>query len=182
MMYLVTIFGIAFALACDAFSVGLAIGTKSPTARGVFRLWFHFGLFQFLMPLLGWCLGSALADTIGAAGQWVASVLLFFIAFKMWCESRECCDATEERDQTRGLSLLILSFATSIDALGVGVGMGIAGESILYPAFIIGVVAAVMTYAGVRLGYKLSTLFGKRVEVLGATVLFIIALKLLPIW
>lgn len=179
--------GVAFALGCDAFAVGLAVGTKNPCRRASFRLWFHFGLFQFLMPIIGWNIGSSIVERIKDYDHWIAFALMFFIASKMLKESLENEEEAEEaegnsaKDPTRGLSLVGLSVATSIDALGVGFGMGIARMTLLKPAIIIGVVAAVMTYTGICMGRSLSSRFGKRVETVGAIILYIIAFKLLAI-
>jgi len=174
------VLGIAFALACDAFSVGLALGTRGLDWQATARLWLSFGFFQFIMPLLGWFVGGTLLDYIGNYGHYVACGLLMFIAINM---ARESFAQEEEsiKDPTRGWGLLSLALATSIDALGVGVSMGIAEETIFVPSVIIGIVAALMTYSGVKLGSKLSAVFGKRTELLGAVVLLVIAIKLLPI-
>ena len=173
--------GIAFALGCDAFAVGLAVGTRNPDLRATFRLWFHFGLFQFFMPVIGWNIGNTIVDVIKDYDHWIAFALMFAIATKMLKESFEEENAEEEnkKDPTRGLSLIGLSIATSIDALGAGFGMGIAKMSLLKPAIIIGLTAAIMTYVGICLGRKLSVRFGKRVETLGALVLYVISFKLL---
>jgi putative Mn2+ efflux pump MntP len=175
--------GVAFALGCDAFAVGLAVGTRNPDLRATFRLWFHFGLFQFLMPVIGWNIGNSIVELIKDYDHWIAFLLMFAIASKMLKESfdEEEADPQNEKDPTRGLSLIGLSIATSIDALGTGFGMGIANMSLLKPAIIIGVTAAIMTYTGICLGRKLSAHFGKRVETLGAIILYIIAFNLLSI-
>ncbi|MDN5279398.1 MAG: manganese efflux pump family protein [Clostridiales bacterium] len=176
--------GIAFALGCDAFAVGLAVGTRNPCKRASFRLWFHFGLFQFLMPIIGWNVGNSIVEKIKDYDHWIAFGLMFLIASKMLKESLETEENPDEdktKDPTRGLSLIGLSIATSIDALGVGFGMGIAQMTLIKPAVIIGVTAAIMTYTGICLGKNLSTRFGKRVETVGAIILYIIAFKLLSI-
>ncbi len=177
-------FSIAFALGCDALAVGMAIGTKDPCRRACFRLWFHFGLFQFLMPIIGWNLGKSIVEYIKDYDHWIAFGLMFFIASKMMKESlenEEKSDEKEKSDPTRGWSLVGLSIATSVDALGVGFGMGIARMELIKPAIIIGITAGIMTYTGIILGKKLSARFGKRIETLGAIVLYIIAFKLLSI-
>lgn len=179
---LIPTLGIAFALGCDAFSVGLALGTRSLTRRASFRLWFHFGLFQFLMPLIGWYIGSYYLQRVNAYDHWIAFGVLALIAIKMLYESLQPPeqDALESAfDPTRGVSLITLSIATSIDALGVGLGMGITGSAVIAPAVIIGLVAGVMTYVGIRLGRQLSLRFGKRMESIGAVVLLVIAVRLL---
>lgn len=175
--------GVAFALGCDAFAVGLAIGTRNPCRRACFRLWFHFGLFQFLMPIIGWAVGNSVYEYVKNIDHWIAFGLMFLIASKMLKESLSSPEeqAENQADPTRGLSLMGLSIATSIDALGVGFGMGIARMTLLKPAIIIGITAGLMTYTGIILGRRLSSTFGKRVETFGAIILYIIAFKLLSI-
>lgn len=179
------ILGIAIALGCDTFAVGLAVGTALPGGRARFRLSFHFGLFQFLMPLLGWGAGQTLIQYIGAFDHWVAFGLLSLVAIKMFFESLREPEALDldslpaRSDPTSGYSLIALSIATSMDALGFGFSMGVSGHSPWDPAILMGAVASLMTYAGIRLGSQLSMKFGKRAETLGAIVLFAIAVQLL---
>ena len=175
------ILGIAVALGCDAFAVGLAIGTTDPDRRQSFRLYFHFGLFQLLMTLAGWELGRRVLVYIEAYDHWIGFSLLSYIAFRMLRESMNTNEGEERQrsDPTRGWSLVSLSVATSMDALGVGFGMSITGGTKIWPAVIIGIVAALMTYTGIKLGKRLSTAFGKRIETIGALILFAIAIRLL---
>jgi len=102
--------GIALGLAMDAFSVavasGIALGTVS--SRQAFRLSFHFGLFQFGMPLLGWLMGSVLVGQIGAVGGWLAFALLSLVGGKMLWESLRTDGESVRDDPTRGLSLVML--------------------------------------------------------------------------
>ncbi len=175
--------GVAFALGCDAFAVGLAVGTRNPCRRACFRLWFHFGLFQFLMPIIGWYVGSSVYEHIKDFDHWLAFCLMFIIATRMMHESLQKEKEEEESraDPTRGWSLVALSIATSIDALGVGFSMGIARMELFKPAVIIGITAALMTFVGLRLGRSLTHTFGKKVETAGAVILYLIAFKLLTI-
>ena len=180
----IVLIGLAFALGCDAFAVGLAVGTTLPGKRASFRLWFHFGLFQFLMPIIGWTIGVTLIPYNKDYDHWVVFALLAAIAAKMLLESFESNggkSASTSETITRGWSLVMLSFATSFDALGVGVSMGITGDRPFLPSVLIGIVAGFMTYGGLKLGKGLSLRFGKRVERLGAVILFIIAFELLSI-
>lgn len=179
------VLGIALALGCDAFAVGLAIGTRDPDRRQRFRLWFHFGLFQFLMTMGGWYAGRAVLEYIADYDHWIASGLLAVIALRMLKESLadpddEAAD-TGRCDPTRGWSLVALSFATSFDALGVGFGMSMAAASLFWESVVIGFTAAGMTWTGLFLGRRLSIAFGKRVETVGALILLAIAAKLLEI-
>ena len=81
----VTVTGLGFALAMDAFALAAGVGTSlaKATKRQYFRLSWHFGLFQFLMPVLGWLLGSLAVGIVGSAGRWIASAILFILGVKM---------------------------------------------------------------------------------------------------
>lgn len=173
---------VAVALGCDAFAVGLGVGTQFCSPRQVFRLSFHFGLFQFLMPLIGWLAGRNMVGIARQWAPWIAFLLLFFIGAKMCYESMQPKDAGQPGqcpDPTRGFSLVILSFATSIDALGVGFGLGMLGEGLLVAAVWIGIAACTMTWIAMKLGNKLSQKFGRRMETIGGAILMAIAVKLL---
>ncbi len=173
-------FLLAVALGCDAFAVGLGVGTRFCSRRQIFRLSFHFGLFQFAMPLLGWAMGLYLVGLVKKWGPWLAFFLLVFIGLKMAYESLRGEEFQDEcPDPTRGMSLIVLSLATSMDALGVGFSLGILGRQLLGAAVVIGVTAAAMTWAAMRIGNRLSTLWGRRMGVLGGVVLVAIAFKLL---
>jgi putative Mn2+ efflux pump MntP len=178
----ITIFGIAVALAMDAFAVALAAGAVIThlTGRHLFRFGFHFGLFQSLMPIIGWLVGMAVQKWISAYDHWIAFVLLAVVGGRM---IREALDDDKEdkavSDPTRGLTMVILSVATSIDALAVGLSLAMLNISVWLPAAVIGVVAGVLTVLGMLLGRRLGGNWGKRVEVCGGIVLCCIGVKIL---
>jgi manganese efflux pump family protein len=177
---LVEAFLLAVALGCDAFAVGLGVGTRCSAPRQIFRLSFHFGLFQFMMPLIGWLLGYHLLPFTQQWGPWIAFLLLLGIGVKMTYES--LAPAQEKfsgADPTRGFSLVTLSVATSLDALGVGFSLGTLGQTLLFPAILIGITAAGMTWTAMKLGGNLSERFGRRMELVGGVILIAIAFKLL---
>lgn len=132
------------------------------------------------MPVAGWLLGYHLAHLAMRWGPWVAFALLFVIGARMAYESAvHHEDPTACADPTRGLSLVNLSVATSLDALGVGVGLGMLGKELFLPALVIGLTAGAMTWGAMRLGDRLSAKFGRRMGILGGVVLMVIAVKLL---
>ena len=170
---------IAVALGCDAFAVGLGVGTRCGAPRQIFRLSFHFGLFQFMMPLIGWLLGRHILAWSQTWGPWIAFILLFFIGARMVREgvspdqARDSCP-----DPTRGFSLVMLSVATSIDALGVGFSLGVVADNLFGASVCIGITAAAMTWLAMKVGSKLSEKFANRMEIFGGLVLIAIAFKL----
>ena len=173
---------IAVALAMDAFAVAIVAGvTVRPlSANKVFRLAFFFGLFQALMPVIGWSAGQAVVRFIEAFDHWVAFGLLAFVGGRMIVE---VLIGDEEvsftGDPTSGWPLIMLSVATSIDALAVGLSLGVTGSGIAIPALVIGVVAAGFTATGMALGSRIGTLWGRRVEVAGGLVLVLIGANIL---
>lgn len=181
-MDMITLFGLALALAMDAFAVALGCGLilERLTGRHLFRLGWHFGLFQALMPILGWLAGLTVQQWIEAYDHWIAFGLLGFIGGKMIHEAfqDEACRTTRG-DPTRGLSLVMLSTATSIDALAVGLSLAIVNVSVWFPALIIGLVAGIMTVVGMLLGRRVACSWGKRVEIAGGVILIGIGLKIL---
>lgn len=180
-MDIITLCGLALALAMDAFAVALATALALPTLTGrhLFRLGWHFGLFQALMPIIGWLAGMTIQRWIVSIDHWIAFGLLGFIGGRMLWEAFHHDDDLERGDPTRGWSLIMLSVATSIDALAVGLTLAMLGVSIWFPALIIGLVAGVLTVAGMLLGRRLGERWGPRVEVLGGLVLIGIGLKIL---
>jgi putative Mn2+ efflux pump MntP len=180
-MDLLTLIGIAIALAMDAFAVALGVGVSvSPlTGRHFFRLGFHFGLFQALMPIIGWLAGRTVQAYIVDYDHWIAFGLLAFVGGHMIYEAVH--PEKEERqpgDPTRGTSLVFLSIATSIDALAVGLSLGMLDVTVWFPALIIGLVAGIFTIAGMLIGRKAGDKWGAKVEILGGIVLIAIGLKI----
>lgn len=175
-----TLLGIAVALAMDAFSVAVATGISLPrlTGRHLFRLGWHFGLFQALMPVVGWHAGHSVRRWIAGYAHWVAFGLLIAIGLKMLWEARHPAAATERPDPTRGWSLVALSVATSIDALAVGFSLSALGVDIWLPALVIGLVAGGLTLAGMLLGRRVGRNW-RGLELLGGLVLLGIGLKIL---
>ena len=181
-MDLLTLIGIAVALAMDAFAVALSAGVQlNPiTGRQLFRLGFHFGLFQGMMPVIGWLAGIGLKRFVTIYAPWIAFILLTFVGGKMIYEALTDHDEDKiRRDPTRGATMVMLSLATSIDALAVGFSMSLLGVAIWTPAVIIGVITGSLTVAGMLLGRKIGTIWGERVEIFGGVILVGIGLKIL---
>ncbi len=183
-MDLLNILAIAVALAMDAFAVSVAAGLslKTVDVRQTFRLSWHFGLFQALMPILGWGGGYLVRGYIEHYDHWVAFGLLAFVGGHMLKEAFEEDDNGQERkDPTKGLTMVMLSVAVSIDALAVGLSLAVLHVTILFPAVIIGIVALVTTIAGLQIGQKISKFSHLQMytEILGGIVLIGIGLKIL---
>ena len=181
-MSTLTLLGIAVGLAMDAFAVAIGAGLTLQTvsARQTFRLAWHFGLFQAFMPIIGWLAGLSIAEWISPVDHWIAFGLLAVIGGKMIYEAVKDEDGDAERsDPTKGWSLVLLSIATSIDALAVGLSLAFLDVSIWWPAVVIGVVCGGLTTLGLQLGKRFGALLGRRMEVVGGLILIGIGVKIL---
>lgn len=176
------LFGIALGLAMDAFSVaiGVSIALGGTSRRQTFRLAWHFGLFQALMPIIGWAAGTSVRPWIEQWDHWLAFALLSIVGGRMIYESLRGDNGEPNRtDPTRGWSLVVLSIATSIDALAVGLSFAALGVRVWIPSAIIGLTAGVMTLLGTFGGRALGARFGSRMAVVGGIVLIAIGVWIL---
>ena len=180
-MDLITIFILAVGLGVDAFSVAIGIGAANNIKpwQPILRLASSFGAFQFVMPIVGWLAGLTVVGIIANYDHWVAFALLAYVGSKMIWEALKKEEEKETNDQTKGLPLLLLSIATSIDALAVGFSFSVLKEQILFPAVIIGIVCFLMTAVGMIFGKALARIFGKKVGIFGGMVLIVIGVKIL---
>ncbi len=175
---------IAVGLSMDAFAVAVACSIAlHPVSPGqVFRIAFHFGLFQALMPVLGWLLGHTMREYIMNWDHWIAFLLLAFIGgnaiYEALAESGKNGNASKT-DPTRGMMLLMYSVATSIDALAVGISLAMIKVNILFPCLIIGVVTAILSMVGMMAGSRIGARFGREMEIFGGVILIGIGLKIL---
>ena len=173
---LIEILLLSVGLSLDAFSVALAAGAQGFKPRRIFRLSWHFGLFQFLMPLIGWAAGEFIVNYTGSFGPWAIFLLMLGIGGIMISEGLKAAPKNIP-DLSRGWNLVSLSIGTSLDALGIGFGFGLLNYTIFQPAVIIGVVCALMTMIGLYLGTKLYTRLGNRALILGGLILIGIGVK-----
>jgi putative Mn2+ efflux pump MntP len=177
----ITLLGLALALAMDAFAVALGTGATLSrlTGRHLFRLGFHFGLFQALMPVIGWLAGRTIIQWVTTWDHWIAFGLLALIGGRMIHEACSDQEKPADRDPTRGFSLVLLSIATSIDALAVGFSLSVIGVSIWIPSLVIGLVAGLLTIVGMLMGGRIGDRWGSRVEIFGGIILIGIGVKIL---
>jgi manganese efflux pump family protein len=174
---------IAIGLAMDCFTVSLCIGSspapKNP--RSIFRVSFHFGLFQGGMALLGWLLGSTVVNLIARFDHWIAMALLGWVGGRMIMEGlshKQDSPVLNCDDPSRGGTLVMLAVATSIDALGVGLSLALLQVDVLSVSLIIALVSLILSVVGLLGGDRLSQRFGKGVEVVGGMVLIFIGLRI----
>ena len=179
-MSLTSIFLIALSMAMDAFAVSLGSGVKiGPGPRPVFRLAFHFGLFQALLPIIGWLFGNTIEPYVRGFDHWVAFGLLAFVGLRMIRSGLSKGEEENPKDPSRGWTMVMLSIAVSIDALAVGLSLGVIGVTIWTPAIVIGLVTGILSVLGLRVGNGVGKRYGKPVEVLGGLVLIGIGVRIL---
>jgi putative Mn2+ efflux pump MntP len=179
-MDLISLLLVAVSLAMDCFAVALvAGGTQGPgRIQNALRIALAFGVFQAGMLILGWSAGTLVLGIIARFDHWVAFGLLAIIGLNMVRESREGDDRDSPPDLGTA-ALLLLSVATSIDALAVGISLAVLSPSILAPAAIVGAVTFGISLAGVLLGGRIREEFGKVMEMAGGLVLIGIGIRIL---
>jgi putative Mn2+ efflux pump MntP len=170
---------IAVGLAMDAFAVSLGIGTGglAQDRRSKFRLAFHFGVFQTLMTVLGWLAGATVANYINGIDHWIALALLSYVGVSMIRSGLSKKKEQVRPNPSKGGSLVMLSVATSLDAMAVGLSMAMIKTAIFFPAIVIGVVTAGLSTFGLQAGARLGEVFGKRMEIIGGLILIGIGLN-----
>jgi putative Mn2+ efflux pump MntP len=172
---------IGIGLSMDCFAVSLVIGTTTKTrlmyAAVIIAL--CFGAFQAGMTVIGWGAGVSVIGLISAYDHWVAFILLVVVGGKMIVEGIWGDEEDVPREAIRLIPLLVLSVATSIDALAVGVSFGVLQTAVLVPALIIGIVCSVISFAGVMLGERLESVLGNKMEIFGGIILVLIGIRIL---
>lgn len=187
-MGIVDILLIAVALAMDCFAISIVSGVIKGkwSWRNFLQMSFMFGLFQALMPLLGWFCTNKFYDYINTVDHWIAFAILLFLGIKMIKDSREPDD--EEHHHFNPASLktqIMLAVATSIDALAVGISFACVGYNDLinlcFPLFVIGLVSLFMGLLGSFLGIRFGKKISKQIqpELIGGIILIIIGFKVL---
>ncbi len=172
---------LAFALAMDAVAVSLAQGLrlKRPSWRDGLLVAGMFGLFQGLMPVLGWVLAFWFADLVSAATPWIAFGLLALIGAHMIKESFDDEDEGHTAPVVTIRSVTPLAIATSIDAAAVGVTFGVLEVDVASAVVLIGVVTFVLSLGAVFLGARVGERLGRWATFLGGVILVSIGLRIL---
>lgn len=179
-MDVLTLILISVGLAMDAFAVslckGLAFGKVKPGQALIVGIWF--GVFQALMPIIGFYLGRSFYDIVSDYAHWVAFLMLALIGINM---IREAIFEEEEGiDGSLGIRIMLfLAIATSIDALAVGISLAMEGTGIWASASVIGVITLIISMVGVYIGGIFGDKLGKRAEILGGIILLGIGTKIL---
>jgi putative Mn2+ efflux pump MntP len=180
-MDLLTVLFIAVGLAMDAFAVSVTNGAivRRLGVKQALTMALSFGFFQGAMPIVGWLAGTGFKDIIANVDHWIAFGLLLLVGGKMIYESFLFETPVEEQPSLSAQTLLLLSIATSVDALAVGLSFSLIGVEIILPAVMIGCVTFVLSVVGVWIGKKIGHFFEKKIEAAGGIILIIIGFKIL---
>jgi len=176
------LFLIALGVSADAFAVALTKGLhmRRFNLRNALIIAVTFGLFQAVMPLVGWLLGSQFASYIEDFDHWIAFGLLLLVGGKMlWEAFSSHEDKEKDFDRINPRELLVLALATSIDALAVGVTLAFIDVSIVGAISLIGVTTLVLAFLGVVVGRRVGARFGKPAEIAGGVILILIGTRIL---
>ena len=168
-------------LSMDAFAVSVCKGLKMHRInwKQVFIIALFFGAFQAIMPILGYWLGASFKEYIESFDHWIAFALLAFIGGKMAIEAFKKDDVEECSTAFNIKELFILSVATSIDALAVGIAFAIDDIKIISAATIIGITTFLLSALGVLIGHKFGVAFKSKAELAGGVILILIGFKIL---
>ncbi|MEI7594889.1 MAG: manganese efflux pump MntP family protein [Bacteroidota bacterium] len=180
-MELFTVFLIALGLSMDAFAVALCCGAglKKEKHKTALRVGLFFGIFQALMPLIGFKFGFFIKEYFDKVDHWIAFSLLAGIGGKMIYESFKSDNCEKGFDISKLFVILSLSVATSIDALVAGLSLALIGLNVYFSIGIIGITTFLFSYFGVFMGEKFSCRWGSKAELIGGIILIIIGLKTL---
>ena len=180
-MHLFTIIVVAVGLAIDAFVVSIVSGSayKQLHVKHALRMAVFFGSFQAVMPLIGFMAGLSVKEYIERYDHWIAFGLLSAVGCKMIYESFKINSIEEKSDPSNIFVLLVLSVATSIDALAIGITLSLITSSIILAVIIIGLVTFVLSYFGVYIGKRFGHFFENKIEAVGGLVLIGLGIKIL---
>ncbi len=178
-----TLFFIALGLAMDAFAVSVSNGIcyKNAGLKEAFYTALTFGVFQALMPLIGYYAGRTVSDAVEFIDHWIALILLCFIGGTMIIGAvKEMKNPSKESCKTYCTSkdLLVQGVATSIDAFAVGISLAVIDTNIFVAVSLIGVVTFICCVIGVPLGKRFGFFLKDKAEILGGSILIIIGIKI----
>lgn len=161
-------------------SLGAGCITCTDDWRSKLRLAFHLAFFQALFTVLGWLAGATVDRFINGIDHWIAFGLLSYVGIKMIRSGLNSDHESQNQgDPTRGKTMVMLSVATSIDAMAVGLSMAMLKQPVVLPALVIGLVTFGLSLTGLIAGSRLGQAFGKRMEILGGIILISIGIKIL---
>lgn len=180
-MNIFTIIIIALGLAMDSLAVSITSGLtlKKIRLRNALKIAIFFSLFQATMPIIGWLAGVNLGNFVSEIDHWIAFGLLTFIGSRIIYNSIYKKSSSQIINPLKNSSLILLSIATSIDALIVGATFAFLNISILTAVIVIGVITFLLSFSGVYIGTTFGHFSKKKIEILGGIILIGIGIKIL---
>jgi putative Mn2+ efflux pump MntP len=171
--------GAGLAMDCFAVAVGSGMAGKPVARRHMLRAAAFFGLFQSGMLALGWAAALSIERFISTFDHWVAFGLLAFVGARAIWGARSADSDDGAIDVSRGGSLLLLSVATSIDALAVGLGLALARSNVVVTSLVVGVVTFIIASVGFYAGRKTGAVLGRPAKLVGGLILIGIGARIL---
>ena len=171
---------ISMSLAMDAFAVSICKGLsmKKMNWRKAIIIGLYFGIFQALMPAIGFCLGKGFESLVINIDHWVVFILLVFIGGNMIKESFSK-EESDNNDSIAFTTMIVLAIATSIDALAVGITFAFLQVNIILALFLIGIITFIISVIGVKIGNKFGDKYENKAEFTGGLILILIGIKIL---
>ena len=182
-MGLTEIFFLAAALSMDAFAVAICVGlsAKKFLLKNAVIVGLYFGIFQAVMPLIGYLIASQLTGRILQYDHWIAFALLSFLGGKMILGSFKEGEGIEDNISLSPVKMIPFAVATSIDALAVGVSFAFLQVNVITAVLLIGIITFILSAAGVKLGSLFGTKFKSKAEFCGGIVLILIGCNILRV-
>ncbi len=175
----ITTLMMAIALGMDAFSLGIGIGMQRLSWIQIVKVSCTVGLFHIFMPLIGFAIGHFLSDLIGNFAIWIGGAILIYLGLNMIWSSFKNGVATTTINQTAGIGLIILAFSVSVDALSVGLSLGLFSAHLSLTVMLFGVMGAIMTGLGLLIGNKVGEWLGDYGEAFGGVILLVFGIRFL---
>jgi len=179
-MGIVEIILVSLGLSMDAFAVSICKGLsmKKLSIKNIIIIGLYFGIFQCIMPLIGYYLGSTLESFITSVDHWIAFLLFVFIGLNMIKDAFIKNDI-DSNDKVDFKTMIVLAVATSIDSLAIGLTLAFLNTNIIMSVLSIGITSFIVSVLGVLIGNKFGSRLGKKAQVIGGVVIIIIGLKIL---
>ena len=180
-MPFIELFVLSIGLSMDAFAVAICKGLSLErfSLDKSILVGAYFGIFQGLMPFIGYLLGVNFQDKISAVDHWIAFALLFLIGFNMIRESLQCENECDLDDSLSFKNMVMLAIATSIDALAIGITFAILNVNIVKSSLVIGIVTFIISTFGVNIGFKFGCKYKSKAEFAGGIILILMGTKIL---
>lgn len=180
-MGIIEILLLAVSLAMDAFAVSICKGLsmKKINWKKAIIIGLYFGIFQALMPAIGYFLGSTFESFVNNIDHWIAFILLFLIGGNMIKEAFSKEEKENCNDNVDFKTMIVLAIATSIDALAVGITFAFLNVNLIISAILIGIITFIISLIGVKIGNKFGSKYENKAEFFGGFVLILIGAKIL---